>query len=109
MAPRLVYSEQCPNCTRFIQALDATPAAASVQRYEVGTLTPQQLRSVQAVPTLVLDSGEVLVGTAAFQWLRNFAPAEMGGWASGTSLGYEDLEGAQGENAPDGAAPWASF
>lgn len=80
----LLYSTQCPNCSRFIDALSRTSAAASVAVVDVASLAPQQLARVAAVPALVLSDGSTLYGTKAFEWLKQFE-------------GDVDLEGFEGE------------
>ena len=72
MVHRLIYAAQCPNCTRFLGALERTPVASRVQRIDVATLSPEQRRAVPAVPMLVLDNGTSLVGSQAFQWLKQY-------------------------------------
>lgn len=91
----LVYSPQCPNCTRFIDALRATTAASQVRLLDVGTLTPQQVQSVERVPALVLQGGQTLYGTQAFEWLQQFqADVELEGFAGNGSLPFSDLASA---------------
>lgn len=69
---QLFYAAQCPNCMRFLGALDRTPQAAQVRRIDVNTLTQQQRGYIHAVPMLVLNTGAVLTGTQAFQWLKEY-------------------------------------
>lgn len=94
----LLYSTQCPNCLRFIDALKRTSAAASVSLADVASLSPSQLASVQAVPALVLADGQTLYGTKAFEWLKQFeADVELEGFAGGGgALPFSDVEALQG-------------
>lgn len=93
----LVYSEQCPNCTRFIDALSRTSAASDVALVDVAHLTAQQLARVQAVPALVLPSGQTVYGTKAFEWLKQFeADVELDGFAGNGSLPFSDVTSMQG-------------
>jgi hypothetical protein len=68
----LVYSAQCPNCLRFIEALRMTSAASSTVMIEVSQLDPARLSRVAAVPALIQPDGTPLYGTAAFEWLKLF-------------------------------------
>jgi len=81
----LLYSPQCPNCSRFIDALSRTPAAREVALVDVSTLGASQLARVSAVPALVLATGGTLYGTKAFEWLKQYE-------------GDMDLDGFDGEN-----------
>jgi len=85
MRHTLLYSTQCPNCTRFMDALSRTPVASQVSYVDVATLTPQQLARVSAVPALVLPNGGTLYGTKAFEWLKQYE-------------GEVELDGFSGEN-----------
>jgi hypothetical protein len=92
----LIYSAQCPNCTRFIESLDRVPSGAGVKRIEVSRLPPEMYQRVAAVPTLVLENGQQLVGSKAFEWLKQFdAEVELDGWGGGNGLAYAPLEGDQ--------------
>lgn len=88
---RLFYAAQCPNCMRFIGALDRTPAARSVARVDVNTLTPDQRAQVTAVPMLVLNTGTVVVGTKAFEWLKQYeGQMEVESYSLGRGLAFSD-------------------
>ncbi len=64
----VVYvSGRCPNCNRFLDGLRRSVARASVQVIDVDQVPAQ---GVQYVPTVVVSSGQMLVGTKAFEWLR---------------------------------------
>lgn len=89
MAPRLIYSPQCPNCQRFIGALDRTSAKTSVMKISVASLAPEQRKVVTAVPMLVMDDGSALVGTKAFEWLKQFeGDMEMDSFNGSGGLGF---------------------
>lgn len=93
----LVYSEQCPNCVRFIDALGRTSAVSHVTLVDVARLPPQQRSQVSAVPALVLDSGETVYGTKAFEWLKQFeGDVELEGFAGNGSLPFSDVNSVQG-------------
>lgn len=85
MQHTLVFSTQCPNCSRFIEALGRTSVASSVALVDVSTLNPAQLARVAAVPALVLGNGSTLYGTRAFEWLKQYE-------------GDMELDGFDGEN-----------
>lgn len=93
----LVYSEQCPNCIRFMDALRQTTASAEVSLVDVGTLSNEQLARVQAVPALVLSGGQTLYGTKAFEWLRQYeGDVELQGFSSHGTLAFSDVNSAHG-------------
>lgn len=94
----LLYSTQCPNCVRFIDALKRTSAAATVSLVDVATLTSSQLASVQAVPAMVLADGQTMYGTKAFEWLKDFdGDVELEGFhGGGGALPFSDVEALQG-------------
>lgn len=89
---RLYYAPQCPNCVRFIGALDRTAVARQVARIDVNTLPAEQQRQVSAVPMLVLSSGQTLLGTRAFEWLRSYeGETELESFAPGRGLAFSDI------------------
>jgi hypothetical protein len=89
----LVYSPQCPNCLRFIDALRRTSAAGSVALVEVAQLTPDQLTAVKAVPALVTARGETLYGTSAFEWLKQYeGDVELEGFSGGAGLVFSGVD-----------------
>ncbi len=94
----LVYSEQCPNCVRFIDALRRTKVAAEVRLVDVSTLPEAQLSNVQAVPALILAGGAVLYGTKAFEWLKQFeGDVELDTFVpGGGGLPFSDVDSLQG-------------
>ncbi len=64
----VVYvSARCPNCSRFLDGLRRSVARASVQ---VVNVDEHPTEGVQYVPTVVVSTGQLLVGTKAFEWLR---------------------------------------
>lgn len=94
----LVYSPQCPNCMRFLDALQRTPAARDVTVTDVNTLGRDQLTHLAAVPALITAEGAVLYGTKAFEWLKQFdGDTELDGFVAGRgSLAFSDVASAQG-------------
>ena len=92
----LLYSTQCPNCLRFIDALKRTSAATSVRMMDVSQLNASQLASVQAVPALVLAEGQTLYGTKAFEWLKQYeGDVELEGFAGNGTLPFSDVNSMQ--------------
>lgn len=88
----LVYSPQCTNCARFIDALRRTPAASSVAMVDVAQLTPQQLSSVTAVPALITAEGQTLYGTKAFEWLKQYeADVQLESFNGNGTLPFSDI------------------
>ena len=94
----LVYSPQCPNCMRFLDALKRTPAARDVVVVDLHTLGRDELSRLAAVPALVMPDGTVVYGTKAFEWLKQFeADMELDSFVAGRgSLAFSDLGSAQG-------------
>lgn len=94
----LLYSTQCPNCSRFIDALSRTSAAAETSLVDIATLNPTQLARVSAVPALVLSSGSTLYGTKAFEWLKQYeADVELDGFdGENGALAFSDVSSTQG-------------
>lgn len=93
----LVYSEQCPNSVRFIDALNRTTAAAQVTLLDVNRLSPDQLQRVQAVPALILETGQTMYGTKAFEWLKQYeGDVELEGFCANGTLPFSDVASAQG-------------
>lgn len=101
----LFYAPQCPNCVRFMEALDRTPMAQGVTRVDVNWLSPDQRSRIQAVPTMQVPEG-YLTGTDAFKWLRAFeADVEPGCYGASNGLAYSSLDDA----APDDDLYSATF
>lgn len=89
---QLIYAPQCPNCMRFLGALERTPARASVTKLDVNSLSPDQRRHVSAVPMLILNTGTVLVGTKAFEWLKQHeAQMELESFSLGKGLAFSEI------------------
>lgn len=98
-AHTLVYSPQCPNCMRFLDALGRTPIAADVAVVDVHSVPPERAAHLAAVPALVTGDGSgTLYGTKAFEWLKQFeADVELDGFVGGNgSLGFSDVNNARG-------------
>lgn len=99
----VVYSPQCPNCARFLDALSRLPVSAQVRLVDVTTLSPAQTSGLTAVPAL-MTGGRTLYGTKAFEWLKNFeqeAPLESYdgpgyGTAASGSLAFSDVTSSMG-------------
>ena len=88
----LIYAPQCPNCTRFLGALKRTPIFPYVNIVDVNSLSRDQLAHVSAVPTLITENGS-LVGTQAFQWLKQFEQdLEPECFNGGTGLAFSHVE-----------------
>lgn len=90
----LVYSTQCTNCSRFMDALSRTPIASQVNLVDVVTLNPTQVARVQAVPALITPQGTTMYGTQAFEWLKQYeADVELEGFTVGNgSLAFSEVE-----------------
>jgi hypothetical protein len=80
----IIVSSECSNCGRFLEALNRVKNHGfTVADYSA--LTPLQKSNIQAVPTVILNSGKRLVGTNAFTWLSetyyaSLEPAGYGGF-----------------------------
>lgn len=93
----LYYAPQCPNCTRFISALDSTPARQSVTKVDVYSLPLQHRNQITAVPTLVLSNGAALVGAQVFSWLKEFEQdLEPASYCGGRGLPFSSIDDNQG-------------
>lgn len=94
-AATVYYSPRCPNCTRFLDGLRrSSEARDSVQVVDIDVAPT---RGVQYVPTVVLPTGQVLVGTKAFEWLRQHASdgeLEPYPLAGSRGLAFSDLSSA---------------
>lgn len=90
----LVYSTQCTNCSRFMDALSRTPMASQVNLVDVVTLNPTQVARVQAVPALITPQGTTMYGTQAFEWLKQYeADVELEGFTVGNgSLAFSEVD-----------------
>lgn len=98
-AHTLVYSPQCPNCMRFLDALGRTPAASNVAVIDVHDMPADQAAHLAAVPALFTGDGNgTLYGTKAFEWLKQFeGDVELDGFVAGQgSLGFSDFTSMQG-------------
>ena len=70
----LVYTSQsCPNCVRFLDALQRIPSMRGTRIVDVNDMQPQQIAAsgLTAVPTLVVR-GRMYVGKEAFEYLSQF-------------------------------------
>ena len=66
---------------------------SSVARIDVNSLPPDQVARISAVPTLILASGQMLVGTKAFEWLKQFdGNTEVESFCLGKGLPFSDLQ-----------------
>jgi len=93
MVHRVFVAAQCPNCARFIGALERTPVSSQVQRIDVSSLSAQQRAQVPAVPMLVLDTGATLVGSKAFEWLKQHeANVELDSFMAADGLGFSNID-----------------
>lgn len=90
---QVYVSAQCLNCARFIKSLRRV-RQLRVQMINVDSTAVQ---GITAVPTVV-DGGQVLVGTAAFEWLhRHEASIPLDAYATVLGAGaggltYTDLD-----------------
>ena len=88
----LYYAPQCPNCMRFVSALERTPAREAVHKVDINSLPDNQRKNVPAVPMVCLSTGTTLVGTQAFNWLKQFeGQLELDSFSTGRGLPFSDL------------------
>jgi len=74
--PVVFYARQCTACSRFLEA--ARRANVPLRTVDVMQIPAAQRSGFKAVPTLMLPSGQSLVGTKAFEWLSRFeGPSEL--------------------------------
>jgi hypothetical protein len=95
-------SGQCPNCTRLVQSMSLVPSLRNRTRIvDISTLDHATLSRIQFVPTVVLSSGQSMVGTKAFEWMKEFdgevelAPPPSGGLAF-SDLDFADTQYTEG-------------
>ena len=72
----VVVSSECTNCRRFMEILGKIQNHGIVVA-DYSTLTPTQRLQVQAVPTLILNSGKKLVGTDVFTWISEMHSSSL--------------------------------
>jgi hypothetical protein len=95
----LIYSEQCPNCIRFLDALRRTSIHPQVATVDVHTLSNDIVDRLAAVPALVDgDSGATMYGTKAFEWLKQFeGDVELDAFSSDRgALAFSDWSSSHG-------------
>lgn len=101
------YSPRCPNCARFLDGLQRSSAARQAAVLVNVDLTPT--RGVEFVPAVVTVSGQALVGTKAFEWLREFASdaaLEPYPLAGQRGLAFSDLASAGQARFADAYSPF---
>lgn len=77
----LFASDQCPSCTRFLEAARRVKGLLGtrlrVSDVQADPATAHQM-GVSAVPSIRQSDGRMLTGTACFEWLKQFeADAEL--------------------------------
>lgn len=94
----LVYSPQCPNCVRFLDALSRTSVSGEVSVVDVHQLSADAVARLVAVPALLVNGTTPLYGTKAFEWLKDYeGDAELDPFPTGHSgLAFSDLGSVQG-------------
>jgi hypothetical protein len=76
---------------RFLDALRRTSVAGAVALVDVTQLTEQQRSSVKAVPTLYTE-GVAVVGTKAFEWLKQYeADVDLESFSGNGSLAFSEV------------------
>ena len=109
MQHSLYYSNQCPNCKRFIEILNRTSAMQSVQLLDIDTMPPAARDRILAVPTLQLSTGTIHTGSKAFEWLRQFQQEmELENVDIGTSNGLS-FASIEGEGYVQHLDSWSAF
>jgi hypothetical protein len=84
------FSTRCPNCERFLDGVRRSSSARASARLVDIDQTP--VRGVQYVPTVVLPTGQVHVGTKAFEWLRGHeSDAEFEPYSSARGLAFSHV------------------
>lgn len=88
----LYVSSQCPNCIRFLGAMQRVAGLrASVKVVDVN----KSGSPVEYVPTLVLQDGGQYTGTKLFEWLKQHeadAPLDGMSFADCAGLPFSTLE-----------------
>ena len=95
----LVFHPDCQSCRRFVDAMTkaakGTPALRDVRAVNVMTMNASERAGIDTVPTMIMDDGRRLAGTAAFEWLdtHRAAPDPFSGFG-GAGLGFAGIGGA---------------
>lgn len=88
----LYVSPQCPNCTRFMGAMQRIDSLKNSIRVVDVTRSGSP---VEYVPTLVLQSGQQFTGTKLFEWLKQHeadAPLDGMSFADCAGLPFSALQ-----------------
>jgi hypothetical protein len=72
----VVVSSECLNCKRFMEILGKVKDHGIIVA-DYSSLTPAQRINIQAVPTLILNSGKRLVGTDVFTWVSEMYASSL--------------------------------
>ena len=88
----LYVSPQCPNCTRFLGAMQRIAGLKNSIRVVDVTRSGSP---VEYVPTLVLQTGQQYTGTKLFEWLKEHeadAPLDGMSFADCAGLPFSELQ-----------------
>ena len=95
-------SDQCPNCNRLVKTMSLVPSLRNrVRVVDISAVDHSTLSRIQFVPTVVLSTGQSMVGTKAFEWMKEFdgevdlLPPPSGGLAF-SDLDFADTQYTEG-------------
>ena len=94
----LIVSRECSNCKRLLDAVSKVKNSG-ISAVEYSILTPMQRVGLTAVPTLILDNGQRLVGTECFTWLNDKFPVDPDGFEgfdNDDGLVFSNIESSMG-------------
>ena len=72
----LVYSDKCPYSSQIIRDIQENPALLHVIRFHNVTTHGVPSKQVTRVPTLITNTGQLLVGQEVRTWIESMAPVE---------------------------------
>lgn len=105
---RIFYANGDPNCQRMLEIVQRIPQLHPVTSVVDVQVTPYE--GIDRVPAIYINNSVLLVGTEAFQFLRNFDMELDAAQATG-SLGFMSFEAAYSDpkiqgNSADTIGDW---
>jgi hypothetical protein len=96
-------SSRCSNCVRLLSSIKRIPSLQGARIIDIDHADKRSIQQIEYVPTLVDDSGRTHVGTAAFEFIKQYQseieyePMQIGG-----GLSFGSIDGG-------GELNWSSF
>lgn len=86
-------SRHCPNCTRFMEAIQLSERAISeIKVVDIDTISAAARSQLRAVPTVTMVDGKTVIGSEAFTFLKDYeSDSHLGAYEIGSaSLVFSD-------------------